>query len=107
MIFSTIRNLPPALAKDLAFLADVVSLPLPEEERADLLCGTLISLADKIANTVTAWSSPRPPMPLASWQAWAAARELVQGTHDGLGDAAWQYACKGLRNTLLGGYYID
>lgn len=100
----SITSLPVKLTESLAFLETMRKTRMPLDERAELLIGTLLNLAGEIVGTVTDWSQPRPVMPLSAWQAWGAAHKLVEGQVDGLGDAAWEHACKSLRNDLAAGY---
>lgn len=99
-----IPGLSPALAADLDFLVTLHTGRMTFDERMELLYGSLINLAQRIASTVTDWSLPRPVLPLSSWQAWRAAQVLACGLPGIDGDAAWQWAMDELRLLLSAGY---
>lgn len=98
------NGLDPALAQSLDYLKLLKSKSMNEEERFELLTGTLLNMAEQICNTVTDWSRPRPMIPLASFKAWIEAAHIVHGYPDGAGDAAWGYASNELATTLKAGY---
>ncbi|MCK8417583.1 hypothetical protein [Erwinia amylovora] len=101
---SDIYRLDPTLASILGQLNVLRTERMTLEDRAEITLGCLMNLASAICDTVTDWSQPRPVMPLSSWQAWCAAHELVKGVADGMGDVAWEHACKDLRTDLEYGY---
>lgn len=73
------NGLDPALAQSLDYLKLLKSKRMNEEERFELLTGTLLNMAEQICNTVTDWSRPRPMIPLASFKAWIEAAHIVHG----------------------------
>lgn len=79
----------------LCFLRELVSQP-DEEDREELMLGTLLHLASEITGTVTDWTLSRPRLPLSSVQAWAEALRLVRTQPDGLGD----YLCRSAKKEL-------
>ena len=79
----------------LSFLRELVSQP-DEDNREELMQGTLWRLAGEITGTVTDWTLARPRLPLASVQAWAEAIRLVRTQPDGLGD----YLCRSAKKEL-------
>lgn len=97
-------GLDPALAQSLDYLKLLKSKSMNEEERFELLTGTLMNMAEQICNTVTDWSRPRPMIPLASFKAWIEAAHIVHGYPGGTGDAAWGYASSELAKNLKAGY---
>ncbi|MGC0802432.1 hypothetical protein WKH50_21075 [Pantoea agglomerans] len=99
-----IRGLPVAIVQSLKFLAEMREARMSLDERAELMMGALMSLAQEVCDTVTDWTTPRPLMPLSSWQAWALAHELVKDQGDGCGEAAWEHACNDLHTLLKFGY---
>ncbi|MFB6328471.1 hypothetical protein ACE8EZ_20600 [Pantoea deleyi] len=82
------NGLDPALAQSLDYLKLLKSKSMNEEERFELLTGTLLNMAEQICNTVTDWSHPRPMIPLASFKAWIEAAHIVHVYPDGAGDTA-------------------
>lgn len=99
-----IRGLPVAIVQSLKFLAEMREARMSLDEHAELMMGALMSLAQEVCDTVTDWTTPRPLMPLSSWQAWALAHELVKDQGDGCGEAAWEHACNDLHTLLKFGY---
>lgn len=83
----------------LCFLRELVSQP-DEENREELMLGTLLHLASEITGTVTDWTLSRPRLPLSSVQAWAEALRLVRTQPDGLGDYLCRSAKKELKTML-------
>ena len=99
-----IRSLPAAIAQSLKFLAEIREERMTLEDRANLIMGTLMTLASQISDTVMDWTTHRPLMPISSWQAWSLAHKLVKDQADGCGEAAWVHACADLRTHLEYGY---
>ncbi|WP_397324773.1 hypothetical protein [Pantoea agglomerans] len=99
-----INGLDPALAQSLDYLRLLKSESMTEEERFELLTGTLMNMAEEVCKTVTDWSRPRPMIPLASFKAWIEAAHIAHGYPDGIGDAAWGYASSELALILKAGY---
>lgn len=75
-----------------------------EEDREELIQGTLWRLANEITGTVTDWTLARPRLPLASVQAWSEARRLVLTEADDLASYLWQSAKNELRTLLSESY---
>ncbi|CAH6375718.1 hypothetical protein [Pantoea agglomerans] len=99
----TLAGVSPALAADLAFLAGLRTERMTLDERAELLYGGLLCLAEQVCNAVTDWSCYRPRMPLTAWQAWLAAGPLVRDQCAGAGEEAWRLACRELAMLLKAG----
>ncbi|MBK0127523.1 hypothetical protein IAE30_27670 [Pantoea sp. S61] len=99
-----IPGLNPALAASLNLLSTLHTERMTLDERLELLYGSLSTLAERMADTVTDWSLPRPVLPLASWQAWDAAKAMAHGLPGIDGDAAWESAMGDLRLMLKAGY---
>lgn len=98
------NDLAPALAQSLNYLRLLKLESMAQEERFELLTGTLMNMAGEVCDTVTDWSRPRPMIPLASFKAWIEAAHIVHGYPDGIGDAAWGYASSELALLLKAGY---
>ncbi|MSE13815.1 hypothetical protein GKC49_01190 [Pantoea agglomerans] len=99
----TLAGVSPALAESLIFLAGLRTERMTLDDRAELLYGGLIGMAEEVCNTVTGWSCYRPRMTLVSWQAWFAAGPLVRDQGDGAGEEAWRLACRELATLLKAG----
>ncbi|KGT86874.1 hypothetical protein NG99_24505 [Erwinia typographi] len=94
----------PVMADSLAQLISLREQRMPLEERAELLCGVLVGMAEQVCASVADWSQPRPLLPLAAVSAWVAAGEFVLANFGDLGEAAWDYAVRHLRVQLAAGY---
>ncbi|MGE9553645.1 hypothetical protein ACQPT2_21210 [Erwinia amylovora] len=99
-----IPGLSPELADSLAWLAALKSQRMLQEERAELIYGTLLNMVDQICNTVTDWSRPRPMLPIASFRAWIEASHIAHNQYGDLGEAAWGMASRQLATNLAAGY---
>lgn len=99
-----IRGISPALAETLTYLKVLRENRMTLEDRAEVLCGTLINLTEQLCDTVTDWERLRPVMPIASWCAWAEAKRYVLGAFGETGEAAWNYARGNLEMLLSAGY---
>lgn len=99
-----LKGFSPVLTDSLAQLISLRELRMPLEERAELLCGALVGMAEQVCNSVTDWSQPRPQLPLASVSAWVAAGEYVRAAFGDLGESAWDYAVRHLAVQLAAGY---
>lgn len=99
-----IKGFVPVMADGLAQLISLREQRMPLEERAELLCGALVGMAEQVCNSVTDWSQPRPQLPLASVSAWVAAGEYVRSAFGDLGESAWDYAARYLAVQLAAGY---
>lgn len=87
----------------LSLLRELVNQP-DEEDREELIQGTLWRLASEITGTVTDWTLARPRLPLSSVQAWSEARRLVLTEADDLALYLWQSAKNELRTLLSESY---
>ncbi|WP_099289596.1 hypothetical protein, partial [Erwinia amylovora] len=92
------------LAEHILCLKALRETRMTEEDRAEQLLGTLIYMAERICDTVTDWSLPRPMLPLDSFRAWVEASHITHALFGETGEAAWAYASQHLVETLQAGH---
>ncbi|QKJ89320.1 hypothetical protein PMPD1_4422 (plasmid) [Paramixta manurensis] len=99
-----INGLDPAVSERIDYLGYLSAGSMEENESAELLLGTLLSLADTLRDAVRDWSVPRPLLPLSLVQAWLAARNFVLAQFGETGQAAWNHARNYLQREIHAGY---
>ncbi|WP_416414441.1 hypothetical protein [Pantoea sp. App145] len=99
-----IPGLSQALRNDLACLAKLSTREMDEMEREELLNGTIRNIADRVCNTVTDWTRPRPVVPFSSLSAWNCAGQLAMKLFGETGEAAWSAGRSHLALLLMAGY---
>ncbi|ADU73034.1 hypothetical protein [Pantoea sp. At-9b] len=99
-----IPGLSQALRNDLAYLAALSTREMDEAEREELLYGTIRNMADRVCDTVTDWTRPRPVVPFSSLSAWNRAGQLALNLFGETGEAAWREGCSHLALLLMAGY---
>ena len=95
------------LGADLDFLASLSRENLTEEDREELLLDVLTDIAEKICDSVTDWSEPRPFLSFAVVQAWMKARHIAMTEFGELGEAIWHISCNHLKEMLEVGHDND
>ncbi|MBP2200554.1 hypothetical protein [Pantoea cypripedii] len=103
-VMPEIPGLSQALRNDLARLAALSTREMDEMEREELLYGTLQNMADRVCDTVTDWTRPRPVVPFSSLSAWNRAGQLALNLFGETGEAAWREGCSHLALSLMTGY---
>ncbi|KGT94774.1 hypothetical protein NG99_07300 [Erwinia typographi] len=99
-----LKGFSPVMAAGLTQQISLREQRLPLEERAELLCGVLVGMAEQVCASVTDWSQPRPLLALAYVSAWVAAGQYVRSAFGDLGEGAWDYAVRYLAVQLAAGY---
>lgn len=75
-----------------------------EDDRLELLHGTIRNMALQVCNTVTDWSDPRPLLPVSSVTAWIRAGHLSLELFGETGESAWMDGCSHLKMLLRAGH---
>ncbi|WP_205954812.1 hypothetical protein [Pantoea stewartii] len=101
-----VNGLPSGVAQTLAFLGHLAEDGMEEGERAELLLGSLLSLAEALRDAVPDWSARRPRLPFPLVRAWLAARDVALVQFGETGQGAWAYALHYLRTELDAGFYF-
>ncbi|MCH9299960.1 hypothetical protein [Pantoea allii] len=103
---TNVNGLPSGVAQTLAFLGRLAEDGMEEGERAELLLGSLLSLAEALRDAVPDWSARRPRLPFPLVHAWLAARDVALAQFGKTGQGAWEYALNYLRTELDAGFYF-
>ncbi|MDF7788428.1 hypothetical protein P4910_23555 [Pantoea stewartii] len=103
---TNVNSLPSGVAQTLAFLGRLAEDGMEEGERAELLLGSLLSLAEALRDAVPDWSARRPRLPFPLVRAWLAARDVALAQFGETGQGAWAYALNYLRTELDAGFYF-
>ncbi|MGP2450665.1 hypothetical protein ACTUSR_16395 [Pantoea stewartii subsp. indologenes] len=103
---TNVNSLPSGVAQTLAFLGHLAEDGMEEGERAELLLGSLLSLAEALRDAVPDWSARRPRLPFPLVRAWLAARDVALAQFGETGQGAWEYALNYLRTELDAGFYF-
>ncbi len=103
---TNVNGLPSGVAQTLAFLGHLAEDGMEEGERAELLLGSLLSLAEVLRDAVPDWSARRPLLPFPLVRAWLAARDVALAQFGEIGQGAWEYALNDLRSELDAGFYF-
>lgn len=99
----SLASVSPALVESLTFLTGMRTQRMTLDDRAEMIYGSLLSMAAQVCVTVTDWSCGRPRMPLITCQAWLAAGSIVCDQCGEVGEEAWQLACRELEMLLKAG----
>ncbi|OWY74846.1 hypothetical protein [Pantoea sp. AMG 501] len=103
---TNVNGLPSGATQTLAFLDHLAEDGMEEGERAELLLGSLLSLAEALRDAVPDWSARRPRLPFPLVRAWLAARDVALAQFGETGQGAWAYALNYLRTELDAGFYF-
>lgn len=103
---TNVNGLPSGVAQTLAFLGRLAEDGMEESERAELLLGSLLSLAEALREAVPDWSARRPRLPFPLVRAWLAGRDIALSQFGEIGQGAWEYALNDLRTELDAGFYF-
>ncbi|WP_028715632.1 hypothetical protein [Pantoea ananatis] len=103
---TNVNGLPSGVAQTLAFLGRLAEDGMEEGERAELLLGSLLSLAEALRDAVPDWSARRPRLPFPLVRVWLAARDVALAQFGEIGQGAWAYALNYLRTELDAGFHF-
>ena len=101
-----VNGLPSGVAQTLAFLGHLAEDGMEEGERAEVLLGSLLNLAEALRDAVPDWSARRPRLPFPLVRAWLAGRDIALSQFGEIGQGAWEYALNDLRTELDAGFYF-